>query len=126
MKSQKQLTSLPNLLYHMVPEKLYYSFLNEDGDYDCRNRKEWDKNSPCIHTSPSKEIMVENVANQNWINYPIEERFVALIIDPKFIQSKITTAEYNNVVYHHIWGALPKGSFKVAKVTRDNEGKFIL
>ena len=110
----------------MVPEKLYSSFLTKDGSYDCRNKKEWDKNSPSIHTSPSMKIMIKNVANKNWTDYPIEEKFVALIIDLKFIQSKITTTEYNDVVYHHICGALPKASFKVIKVNRDNKGKFKL
>ncbi len=56
----------------------------------------------------------------------MEEKFVALIIDPKFLKAKITFTEQNDIVYHHIWGALPKESFKIIKVARDGSGRFIL
>ena len=127
-KEQEQeitdLSLLPKSLFHLVPEKLFGEFVDKDGGYDCRYKKEWGNNSPFIHTTPTKKQLKERVADINWSKYPTEEEFLLLKISTKKIDSRVTYAIINGNIYHHIWGVLPKNSFQISKVERSNDGKF--
>ena len=122
----KNYSELPEILYHLVPEKLFEKFIDDAGNYDCRYKDDWGKNSPFIHTTPTKKQLKERVADLNWSGYPLEEKFVLLEIDPKKVISKFTYAIVSGYVYHHIWESLPKNSFKIEKIERDNKGKFLI
>lgn len=117
-------TLIPLELLHLVPKKLFAQYLNEKGNYDCRNKQEWGMNSDFIHTTSTRKDLKEKVADQNWKNYPKETEFVLLRIDSGKIESKFTYAVYNGTTYYHIWGSLPKDSFEVIEVTRNNDGTF--
>lgn len=122
----KDISSLPDFLYHLVPLKLFSQYLNQKGDYDCRNRKEWGRNAPFIHTSPTRKQLKEKIADVNWINYPLEEKFLLLEIDPRAVKARITYSMINGHIYHHIWKELPKGSFTTLEVIRSQDGKFLV
>ncbi|MAG28970.1 hypothetical protein CL632_02390 [bacterium] len=122
----KDVTFLPKLLYHLVPKKFFVEFTDSNGSYDCRNKEEWGSNSPFIHTSPSKKQLKEKVADINWANYPIQEKFVLLEIKAQDIKAKVTCAVIKDCVYHHIWGKLPKDLFRVFKVDRSEDGRFLI
>ena len=109
----KDITILPEFLYHLVPKKLFEKFTDQKGNYDCRNQTEWGKSSDFIHTSPTKKQLKERVADPNWASYPQEQEFLLLEIEPKKVKAKFTYAVINGYTYHHIWGKLPKDSFKV-------------
>jgi len=119
------LSKLVKNIFHLVPKTLFDKFFDKDGSYDCRFKKEWGNNSPFIHTSPTKKQLKEQVADINWSNYPVKEKFLLLKIDTKKINSRITHSIENNNIYHHIWGSLPKRSFVVEKVNRNKYGKFL-
>lgn len=121
----KDLSTLPKFLYHLVPKSLFDKFINDKGDYDCRNKKEWGKNSFFIHTSPTKKQLKERVADMNWTSYSLEEKFLLLEIDSKKVKAKVTYSVIDGYTYHHIWGPLLKESFKVFEVNRSKEGKFL-
>ena len=72
-----------------------------------------------------KKQLKERVADINWLKYPIEEKFLLLKINTKKITGKVTYSIVNDNVYHHIWGALPKESFRTSKVSRSKDGKFL-
>ncbi len=120
------LSLLPKVLYHLVPESLYEKFIDKNGNYDCRYKAEWGKNVPYIHTTPEKRQLKERVADMNWSSYPAEEKFVLLKINPKKAGARYTKSETEGYTYYHIWGALPKESFKAVKVRRDKDGKFVI
>ncbi|MFA4890962.1 MAG: hypothetical protein WC604_01225 [Candidatus Gracilibacteria bacterium] len=122
----KDNSTVPKFLYHLVPEILFKKFADSEGNYNCRNKKEWGKNSSFIHTSPTKKQLKEKVANINWINYPREEKFLLLKINTQNIKAKFTYTIINGSIYHHIWSKLPKNSFKVLKVKRGRNGKFLI
>lgn len=122
----KDVSTLPKILYHLVPQKFFNEFVDNKGNYDCRNKEEWGRNSPFVHTSPTKKQLKERVADINWANYPLEEKFLLLEIDPKKIAAKFTYSVVNGYTYHHIWGALPKDSFKVFEVKHSQDGKFLI
>lgn len=122
----KDTSTLPKFLYHLVPKKLFERFIDNKGDYDCRNKEEWGRKSAFIHTSPTKKQLKERVADMNWISYPLEEKFLLLKIQPRDIKVKFTYSIINGYIYHHIWAKLPKDSFKVSTVKRSRDGKFLL
>jgi uncharacterized protein (DUF952 family) len=119
-------SELPKILYHLVPKNLFIRFVDSVGSYDCRNKEEWGRNSPFIHTSPTKKQLKERVADMNWATYPAEEKFLLLEIDPQNIKAKFTYSITNGYTYHHIWGALPKNSFVAIEVERDKDGRFLI
>ncbi len=121
----KNISDIPSFLYHLVPKKFFNKYTNNKDDYDCRNKTEWGNNSSFIHTSPTKKQLKERVADMNWIEYPIKEKFLLLKINTKKINAKFTYAEINGFIYHHIWGYLPKASYTVSNVNRSQDGKFL-
>jgi len=120
------LLSSPKFLYHLVPRRLLSILVDDLGNYDCRNKKEWGKESPFIHTSPSKKQLKERVADGNQIYFPKGEDFLLLVINPKKVRDRVTYTDINGFIYHHIWGILPKESFEVVEVERDEEGRFLI
>ncbi len=120
------LSLLPKNVFHLVPKKLFDKFIDKNGDYDCRYKKEWGNDSPFIHTTPTKKQLKERVADINWSKYPREEEFLLLKINTKKLSSRVTYSIINGNIYHHIWGSLPKASFKISKVGRNKEGKFLI
>lgn len=122
----KDILISPNRLYHLVPKKIFDEFSDNKGGYDCRNKEEWGRNSPFIHTSPTKKQLEERVADINWVTYPVEEKFLLLEIDPQKVKAKFTYVIINGYTYHHIWGKLPQNSFKILRVKRSKDGKFLL
>jgi len=122
----KGASNLPSRLYHLVPEKLFDEFIDDKGSYDCRNKEKWGRNSPFIHTSPTKRQLKERVADMNWATYPVEEKFLLLEIDPRRIRAKFTYVIVNGHRYHHIWGELPRNSFRIFEVNRSRDGKFLI
>jgi uncharacterized protein (DUF952 family) len=115
---------VPKNLFHLVPEELFSRYLDESGNYDCRNRQEWGKDSDFIHTTTTRKDLKEKVADVNWKNYPKEMGFVLLKINSGKIGSYLTYAEYDGTIYYHIWGNLPADSFEVIEVTRNDDGTF--
>lgn len=124
-KEITDLSLLPKNLFHLVPKKLFDKFIDKNGNYNCRYKKEWGNNSLFIHTTPTKKQLKEKVADINWLKYPIKDNFVLLKIETKKIDSKITYSVINDNIYHHIWGQLPKGAFQTSKVNRSKDGKFL-
>lgn len=122
----KAIQTLPRFLYHLVPEEFFDKFINTKGSYDCRNKKEWGKSFPFIHTSPTTKQLKERVADISWSNYPLEEKFLLLKIDSRKIKAKFTYAIIEGYIYHHIWGELPRNSFRTIKVVRSQKGKFLI
>lgn len=122
----KDASTLPKSLYHLVPQKLFNKFTDDKGNYDCRNKEEWGRNSPFIHTSLTKKQLKERITDINWINYPLEEKFLLLEINSRDIKTKFTYVVINGYTYHHIWGKLPKDSFRIFKVDRSQDGKFLI
>lgn len=123
----KNFSELPKFIYHLVPENLFNNFIDKEENYDCRNKEEWGNNSPFIHTSPNKKQLKERVADINWSNLPIEQKFLLLEINSeKLKNAKITCSAINSFTYHHIWGPLPRGSFRIFKVDRSQNGKFLI
>ena len=119
--------SVPKQLYHLVPQDIFFKFTDKKGSYDCRNKSEWGMNESFIHTSNTKKILKERVADGKWRGYPLDTNFVLLKINKIKIKNvKITYAEYNGIKYYHIWSALPKNSIMVSKVTRNKDGTFRL
>jgi len=117
-------TTIPRELFHLVPKELFSKYLDKNGDYDCRKRQEWGMNSDFIHTTTTCKDLKEKVADINWKNYPKETEFVLLKIDSSKIESKFTYAIYNGTTYYHVWGSLPKESFQVIEIIRNNDGTF--
>lgn len=117
-------TAVPRELFHLAPKELFAKYLDQHGNYDCRKRQEWGMNSEFIHTTTTRKELKENVADQNWKNYPKETEFLLLRIDSDKIESEFTYAIYNGTTYYHIWGPLPKDSFEVIEVTRNDDGTF--
>lgn len=115
---------IPIELYHLVPKKLFTEYLDQEENYNCRNKQEWGMNSDFIHTTSTRKDLKEKVADMNWKNYPKEKEFVLLQIDSSKIESKFTYAVYDGTTYYHIWGALPKDSFEVIEITRNEDGSF--
>lgn len=118
------IAAIPRKLFHLVPKKLFAEYLDQEGNYDCRKKQEWGMNSDFIHTTTTRKDLKEKVADQNWKNYPKETEFVLLKIDSGKIESEFTYAVYNGTTYYHIWGPLPKDSFEIARITRNNDGSF--
>lgn len=122
----KSASVMPKYLYHLVPEKLFAKFFYNGKYYDCRNQKEWGKDSPFIHASPAKKQLKERVADLNWAAYPAKEKFLLLEINPRTIKARIAKAIINGYPYYHVWGQLPKESFKILQVKRSQDGKFLI
>ena len=76
----QDISTLPNRLYHLVPKKLFDEFTDKKGNYDCRGKEKQGRNSPFIHTSPTKKQLKERVADINWITYSMEEKFLKLTV----------------------------------------------
>jgi uncharacterized protein (DUF952 family) len=110
-KEITDLSLLPRHVFHLVPELLFEKFIDKNGSYDCRYKKEWGGESPFIHTTPTKKQLKERVADINWKNYQLEEKFILLKIDTRKTKSRYTYSNINGNIYHHIWGALTKDSF---------------
>lgn len=121
----KDLSKLPRHIFHMVPQKFFYKHVDKDGNYDCRNKEDWGGKSSFIHTTPTKRQLKERVADMNWIKYPLDEKFLLLKIDSKKLNCKITYSIISDNIYHHIWALLPRNSFKIFKVYRKKDGKFL-
>jgi uncharacterized protein (DUF952 family) len=122
----KDISTLPDYLYHLVPAKFFNEYTDIQGNYDCRNKKEWGRNSPYIHTSPTRKQLKERVADINWIHSPLTEKFLLLEIDSHKIDAKITYSTINGYTYHHIWDALPQGSYITIPIERSKDGTFII
>lgn len=122
----KHAALMPAQLYHLVPEKIFHTCIDANGQYDCRHNKEWGNGAAYIHSTPSKKQLKERVADMNWATYPLNENFLLLEIDPKKITAKCTHSTTNGYPYYHIWGALPTDSFSVSAVHRSSDGQFLL
>jgi uncharacterized protein (DUF952 family) len=120
------LSLLPKNVFHLVPKELFDKFIDKNGNYDCRYKKEWGNNSQFIHTTPTKKQLKERVADINWSKYSIKKKFLLLKINIKKISAKVTYSSINGNTYHHIWGKLPKGSFQTVKVGRSKDGRFCI
>ncbi len=118
--------SIPKYLYHIVPQSIFLKFVNDKNVYDCRNKIEWGMNEDFIHTTSKRKILEEKVANLNWKNYNLSEKFILLKIDTNKIKSKITYAIYDDIKYYHIWDGLAGNSFLIVEVKRNNNGTFML
>lgn len=117
-------TAIPMELFHLIPKELFAKYLNREGVYDCRKKQEWGMNSDFIHTTTTRKDLKEKVADQNWSDYPFDTDFLLLKIDTAKIKSDFTYAIYNGIKYYHIWGSLPKDSFEVIEITRNEDGSF--
>jgi len=106
----KDISALPKFLYHLIPKKHFDKFTDGEGSYDCRNKEKWGRNSPFIHTSPTKKQLKVRVADMNWVNYPLAEKFLFLEIDPQKVKVKFTYAIINGCTYHHIWACRRKAT----------------
>jgi uncharacterized protein (DUF952 family) len=115
---------IPHKLFHLVPKELFSKYLDKNGNYDCRKKQEWGMNSDFIHTTATRKDLKERVADMNWRDYPKEIEFVLLIINTCKIESDFTYVVYNGVAYYHIWGVLPKDSFDVSDIIRNEDGTF--
>lgn len=121
----KDKTTIPYKLFHLVPKDLFLRY-SDSGNYDCRKKQEWGRNSDFVHTTTTRQDLKEKVADINWKNYPKETEFILLIIDTNKIKSDFTYVIYNGTVYYHIWGSLPKNSFEISDITRNGDGTFNL
>lgn len=117
---------LPDKLYHLVPEIILKKYLDIDGNYDCRNKNDWGNNTPFIHTTTTKKNLKNKIADPNWSYYPNKKKFLLLEIYPNKIKDKFTYSKFGKDKYYHIWGKLSKNSFKIIKVKRDLDGKFLI
>lgn len=116
---------LPKFIYHLVPKKFFNDFVDNEGSYDCRNKKEWGRNSAFIHTTPTKKQLKEKVVDANFDRFPASEKYLLLEIATSKIKAKITEVKINNSTYHHIWGSLPADSYRVINAERDlQSGRF--
>jgi hypothetical protein len=118
--------SPPKYLYHLVPSELFYKFVDDYGNYDCRNKKEWGNNSPFIHTTPTKKQLKERVADPNWSKYPREKKFLLLKINSRVDKLEFTNFLTRGYIYYHIWDQLSKNTFNILKVKRSRDGKFLI
>ena len=46
---------IPETIYHIVPIKIFKKYSDKKGTYDPRNKLDFGKNSPFIHTTPTIE-----------------------------------------------------------------------
>jgi|GEM_PF-6900950 hypothetical protein len=53
---------VPQKLFHLVPKKLFAEYLDQEGNYNCRNKQEWGMNSDFIHTTMTRRDLKEKVA----------------------------------------------------------------
>lgn len=117
---------LPEKIYHLVPISFFEKYSDIEGNYDCRNKADWGMNSPFIHTTPNTIQLKQFVADPNWSNRPLVEKFVLLEIQTKLLECKITYTIINENIYHHIWGGLLAKLFITKEVARDADGKFLI
>ncbi len=116
---------VPQTLYHLVPADLYDTFIDKNGNYDCRNRVKWGKNSPFIHTTTDIKTLKEKIIG-NFVKYIPGVDFLLLEIKMNDIVAKITYSDQNGTRYYHLWTFLPKGSYTTHIIKRRSDGGFVL
>lgn len=114
---------LPEFLYHIVPINIFQDNTDIDGNYDPRNNSKFGGNSPFIHTTPSIEQINKYLS---YFHHLTEKQFYLIEIQTSDL--KIVKATYNEIegmIYHHLWGALNKGSYRVFLSEKDENQNLI-
>jgi uncharacterized protein (DUF952 family) len=121
-----------NTIYHLVPEYIYKKSISSLGDYNCKGFE----GSNFIHTTISinelkrvgdllftKTISKKENPKAGKVYEKPSVEFVLLIIDRSKIKARM---KFVKDKFFHIYGSLPKDSYRIKKVRRDREGRFIL
>jgi len=118
-------------IYHLVPKYIYDKSITRLGNYNCKGFE----NSNFIHTTAGLKEMkrvgdliftkaIKNSENSKsngkFYEKPSVE-FLILVIDKSKVKSKMSLIKQK---YYHIYGSIPKESYKIRKVKRDKQGKF--
>lgn len=101
--------NVPKTLFHIVPKEIFLKYTNTQEVYDPRNREDFGKNSPYIHTTPSVEQMNSHLSYLEEL--PGEEFYLLEITISKLNPEKVTFVQYKDRIYHHVWSALPQGTY---------------
>lgn len=115
---------IPKNLYHIVPINLFKKYTNSKKEYDPRNKKDFGKNSPYIHTTPSIEQMNQHLSYLKQI--PDKEFYLLKININKLNPKKITYVKSNENIYHHLWCSLNKEAYTKKIVKKNLAGEIIL
>lgn len=108
---------VPEKVYHIVPVNFFEKY-SEQWIYDPRNRDDFGKNSPFIHTTPS----IQQMQNHLWyLQELVDHEFYLLEIDTKKLHNpKVTYIQSQDRIYHHLWCALPIDSYTKYLVKKED------
>lgn len=121
----------PNIIYHLVPEYVYNKSINRFGNYNCKGFE----NSKFIHSTWDLEELkrIANLIFTKAVKYPQRPevvgkfyekpsvKFILLAINKKKVKSRMGFVKPS---YYHIYGSIPKESYKIKNVIRDKKGRF--
>ncbi len=118
-------------MYHLVPKYIYEKSINRLGNYNCSGFED----SNYIHSTTDLEELkkIADLIFTKARNYPKRPEVVGKYYEKpstKFLLLKINTNKVNARIgfikpsYYHIYGALPKNSYKILPVKRDKKGRF--
>ena len=115
---------VPEKVYHIVPISLFEQYTNNEWLYDPRNRKDFGKNSPFIHTTPTIEQMNQSLS---YLKELTDREFYLLEIKTRKLHNpKITYAQFQNRIYHHLRCALDIESYTKKIVKKDSKNEISL
>ena len=119
-----QLDQVPEKVYHIVPIRLFEKYTNQEWIYDPRNREDFGKNAPFVHTTPTIEQMNQHLS---YLKELTDREFYLLEIETrKLYNPKITYAQFQNRIYHHLWCALDIESYTKRIVKKDSKNEIDL
>lgn len=118
-------STVPPVVYHVVPADLFAYFVALDGTYDCRNSDRWGKGSEFIHTTTDIKTIREKIIG-NFVSYDASVPFKLLKIYTEKVLADFSYADQNGTRYFHIWGVLPKASYEIFDISRTNDGGFVV
>ena len=109
---------IPETIYHIVPIKIFKKYSDKKGTYDPRNKIDFVKNSPFIHTTPTIEQIKKYLTYFQEIP---DKRFYLLKINTEKLNiEKMTYLKTNNLIFHHIWEPLKKEQY-TKKIVRKTD-----
>lgn len=115
---------VPSKLYHIVPISLFEEYTDEQGNYDPRNKPDFGGEAPYVHTTPTIEQMNDCL---DYLHQLKDKVFYLLEIEvEKLAPLKITYAQFEDRIYHHLWTVLKVGSYVKKKVEKDENGNIRL
>ena len=118
------LDQVPEKVYHVVPISLFEKYTNLDWVYDPRNRTDFGKDKPFVHTTPSIEQMNQSLT---YLKELTDREFYLLEIETrKLDHPKITYAQFQDRIYHHLWCALNIESYTKRVVKKDSKNEINL